>query len=133
MGEPAMLASYSIIRSALNGVGVEDTCMERFMCEGGREAKMHGKIGQVIGEAGVELLGSWRKQSLYNGLSGVNCEKMYGSCRDYPPHYRNPGTTRQPSTENDSGRNFSYAQVEAVLRHLLESTQITELVRSLNK
>jgi len=142
--EDAVLASYSIVRSALNSVGAEEECSKRFMCEGGREARKYGKVGILVGDGALELLGKEKREHIINGLSGSHCGKLYRGCRDYPNHYRNPsvdleedrnGTERH--REERSLREGSYEvtddtssilPVEDLIRELLQTADISAIL-----
>ncbi|XP_023334789.1 uncharacterized protein LOC111706212 [Eurytemora carolleeae] len=127
--ENTVLASYSILRSALNSVGVDDWCMKKFMCEGGREARKYGKVGRIVGEGGGETLGSWRKHSLLQGLNGENCGVLYSECSNYPPHYRTPEVEDPDSLVEDTSA-VSHPDLDFNSSTSLVSVMLAELRKS---
>ena len=89
--DETVLATYTVVRAALNSVDVEGECVERFMCEGGAELRRRGEGGRILVEMGGELLGDQRYHGLAVGFEGGDCRRKYFECRDIPNHYRVPG------------------------------------------
>ena len=89
--DDTVLATYTVVRAALNSVEVEGECLEKFMCEGGAELRRRGEGGRMLVEMGGELLGERRQHGLLVGFTGGNCRTKYQDCRDIPNHYRVPG------------------------------------------
>ena len=91
--DEAVLATYSIMRAALNSIDVDGDCVDRFMCEGGREVGGRGEGGKLLVEMGGELLGSRRQRALIHGYEGVDCRRKFPGCGTLPQHYRVPGVS----------------------------------------
>ena len=89
--EDTVIATYTVVRAALNSVEVEGECVEKFMCEGGAELRRRGEGGKMLVEMGGELLGDRRHHGLLVGFTGGSCRTKYKECRDIPNHYRVPG------------------------------------------
>ena len=85
-----VLATYTVMRAALNSMEVEGECIEKFMCEGGLELRKRGEVGKMLVEMGGELLGEKRQQGLVVGLGEEDCRRKYWKCREIPNHYRTP-------------------------------------------
>ena len=106
-----VLATYTVIRAALNSVEVNGECSERFMCEGGLELRHRGEMGSMLVEMGGELLGESRQQGLVEGLQGDDCRSKYWRCRKIPDHYRHPGV----------GKGGQYSKPDAILEMIKDS------------
>ena len=89
--DDTVIATYTVVRAALNSVEVEGECVEKFMCEGGAELRRRGEGGKMLVEMGGELLGDRRHHGLLVGFTGGSCRTKYQECRDIPNHYRVPG------------------------------------------
>ena len=89
--DDTVIATYTVVRAALNSVEVEGECVEKFMCEGGAELRRRGEGGKMLVEMGGELLGDRRHHGLLVGFTGSSCGTKYKECRDIPNHYRVPG------------------------------------------
>ena len=85
-----MMATYTVVRSAINSFEVGEECVDQFMCEGGVELRKHGEFGRLLVDMGGELLGERRKIGLERGIYG-ECYDVFEVCREVPYHYRYPG------------------------------------------
>ena len=64
-----VLGTYTVVRAALNSEEVEEECVGRFMCEGGREVVRQGQGGRLLVELGkFQWTGVCLR--LQNGLCG---------------------------------------------------------------
>ena len=91
--DETVLATYSIVRAALNSLEIDGDCVGKFMCEGGKELRKRGEGGRMLLEMGGELLGSKRYHGLTEGFEGVDCKTRYRDCVSFPKHYRLPGVS----------------------------------------